>query len=304
MITCKSRNDGIGAQACGIISVIVVAMAFDLQFVYTPIRYVAHYPYPNPTQTELNLWKMGWEQLFDFGKTFPALANTGGERLQINHKTIISYFFQDQHTQQIFHRFKKGNIYGIRETHLLLSKFREHPTIISGWDKTLNIIRNNYNRSHEDTPHFKYKNMINIAVHVRRGDSVNTARRFVKHNYFINVLDDIIIYLNSIGKQYFIQLYSEGNRRDLPEFEKFEKKGTLVYRLNSDHIDTLHHMVSADILVMSKSTFSYLPALLNKEGMIVYKPFWLLPPKPLESKWIIADDDGHIKQSALIAHNF
>ena len=43
-ITCKGRNDGIGAQACGIISIMVAAKAFGLTYVHTPMKFVAHYP--------------------------------------------------------------------------------------------------------------------------------------------------------------------------------------------------------------------------------------------------------------------
>lgn len=48
-LTCKGRNDGIGAQACGIISIMVVAKAFNITFIHNPMKFVAHYPYDNPT---------------------------------------------------------------------------------------------------------------------------------------------------------------------------------------------------------------------------------------------------------------
>ena len=290
--TCKGRNDGIGAQACGIISVMVIAKAFDFTFVYTPLKSVAHYPYENPSQTELKLWKMAWEQLLNFEAHHGLLHKTRGIRKHIDKKQITSHFKLNKDINGLYSDFQKGYVYSTRETHELLTKYQQYPIIAQGWTLILKHIRDNYGRDKNKTPHFSTKkNVVNIAVHVRRGDSTNNKRRFVGHQYFVNVLDSITKYLESQSREYSIQLYSEGKPEDLPEFRKYNN---LTYRLNDDHFDTLHHMVCADILVMSKSTFSYLPALLNAGGIIVYKPFWLLPPKPLESEWLIADQDGHL----------
>lgn len=294
--TCKSRTDGIGAQACGIISIIVVAQAFGLEYVYTPLKFVAHYPYPNPSATEKRLWCTAWEQLLNFGHKRKLITKTPGKRIHLDHRQIDGHFRVDDRTGKLSCDFKTGELYSTRETHTVLSRLREHPRIAEAWTTVLCELREGYGRSREDTPHFNLGGYINIAVHVRRGDSTHTTRRFVGHDYFVNVLDDITNYLEENGKQYTIQLYSEGKREDLPEFEKYKN---ISYRLNDDHFDTLHHMICADVLVMSKSTFSYLPALLNDGGTIVYKPFWLLPPQPLADKWIVADEHGHIEKSLL-----
>jgi hypothetical protein len=294
--TCRNRNDGLGAQACGIISVMVLAHALNYKFVYTPMQFIAHYPYPEPSQSELRLWVMAWEQLLNFEDHHPHFSKTSGPHVHIKKCNIDGYFNLDK-SGKLTSSFQDGHIYSTRETHTVLTKHHQHPQIAKGWELTLRSIRDGYGRDRKDTPHFdNRKGVINIAVHVRRGDSTNNARRFVGHTYFVGVLKSITEYLKVHGKKWCIQLYSEGKREDLPEFEQFSN---VMYRLNEDHFDTLHHMVCADVLVMSKSTFSYLPALLNNHGTIVYKPFWLLPPKPLEHQWIVAHEDGTITQDLL-----
>lgn len=296
--TCKTRNDGIGAQACGIISIMVVAKAFGLTYVYTPLNYVAHYPYPNPNKTELKLWKMAWEQLLNFKYNNQLITQVPGTIMHINHRDIHTHFKISQ-KGKLNCDLQNGKIYSTREVHNVLTTYHDHPQLSHAWLDVLQQIRNGYSRPRDDTPHFtqqcvKPPKCIHIAIHVRRGDSTNNTRRFVNHSYFINVLDDITEYLKLHNRACSIQLYSEGVREDLPEFEKYPN---LTYRLNDDHFDTLHHMICADVLVMSKSTFSYLPALFNTNGVIIYKPFWLLPPKPLE--WIVPSETGKLHSEQL-----
>jgi len=290
--TCKGRNDGIGAQACAIISVMVVAKAFGLEFVYTPMKYVAHYPHPNPTLTEKLLWCRAWEQLLNFSFENKLLAQTSGSRLHLDHKTITSHFKLDKYSNKFSTNLRPYNVYSTRETHDVLTKYHNHPNINEAWKFVLNRIRKGYARDRTNTPHFdKDPCTINITVHVRRGDATNISKRFVNHSYFVNVLESIVEQLHKIQKKYDIIVYSEGSVSDFPEFHKFKN---IHYRLNDDQFDTLHHMICSDILIMSKSTFSYLPALLNNKGLIIYNPFWLLPPKPLEHVWIIPDKDGNL----------
>ena len=294
--TCKDRADGLGAQACGIISVMVLAKALGFTFVYTPMKFVAHYPFPNPSQSELRLWRIAWEQLLNFEDHHQHLIKTPGERLHLQKKEVDSHFKLNE-SNKLISDFKDGKVYSTREAHGVLTKFQQHPQIDRGWTEALESIRTAYARDRNDTPHFNSAiGVVNIAVHVRRGDSANSVRRFVGHHYFVNVLQSVVEYLESQKREYTIQLYSEGNNDDFPEFKEFKN---LSYRLNDDHFDTLHHMVCADVFIMSKSTFSYLPALLNDGGCVVYNPFWLLPPKPLEKKWLVTDENGNLDVTLL-----
>lgn len=309
-LTCRDRTDGIGAQVCGIISVMVLAESLNFNYVYTPIVHVAHYPYDNPSDRELRIWKNKWEDMFNLKTPYKLLEEAQGIREFIDYRKLPGFFSTNSNNKHslnsIVHSLQRPipMVYGMREAHNILSKYQSYPQLESGWSKVLNNIRNKYNRSKKDTPHFKTscdccnKNIKNIAIHIRRGDSVNTQRRFVQHEYFKNTLDSIIYTIDSSLKHlYHIHIYSEGKIEDFPEFTSFDN---CFFHLDTDHFDTVHHFICADIFIMSKSTFSYLGALYNNIGKIIYKPFWLLPPKPLEKEWVINNNEkGFLEETQI-----
>jgi len=55
-----------------------------------------------------------------------------------------------------------------------------------------------------------------------------------------------------------------------------------VFHLNENLFDTFTGLVAAEILVTSRSSFSYSAAILS-DGEIYYQPFW----HPPGEKWIV-----------------
>jgi hypothetical protein len=142
---------------------------------------------------------------------------------------------------------------------------------------------------------------LNIAIHVRRGDiaigkeaNPNLIMRWQGNEYFVNVLGNV---LNSIktDKSIAIYLFSQGKGEDFTEFEQFEK---LQYCLDVNPMDSFLHMVCADILITSKSSFSYKPALLNKGIKICPKDFWHGYPET--DDWILVDESGALLSNILL----
>ncbi|WP_397445419.1 hypothetical protein [Polaribacter sp. R77954] len=136
----------------------------------------------------------------------------------------------------------------------------------------------------------------NIAIHVRRGDIVegqnkieNHTMRWMTNDYFINTLQNTLDYI-STDKKVCIYLFSQGKKEDFIEFEQFSN---LTYCLDMGAIESFLHMVYADVLITSKSSFSYKPALLNKGLKIVPKDFWHGYPK--SNDWIMVDENGNLK---------
>ena len=134
------------------------------------------------------------------------------------------------------------------------------------------------------------KKFINIAVHVRRGDvaigkeaNPNLIMRWQGNEYFVNVLRNVLNSFKS-EKSISIHIFSQGNMDDFVEFKQFEN---INFWLNFNPIDSFLHMVYADILITSKSSFSYKPALLNKGIKICPKDFWHGYPKT--DDWILVD---------------
>ncbi len=133
---------------------------------------------------------------------------------------------------------------------------------------------------------YKQNNILNIALHIRRGDVKGTHKkydRYTTNKTLAERVDLITSVLENKKLRFQLNIFSEGNSSDFEEFSKYKP----VFFLNEDEFKTFHSLVKADILVMAKSSFSYVAALLN-EGIVIYERFW---HKPLKS-WVQANVDS------------
>jgi hypothetical protein len=134
----------------------------------------------------------------------------------------------------------------------------------------------------------------NIAIHVRRGDIINTVgavnenlnMRFQQNDYFIKVLSSVISELK-VDRPVMIYLFSQGEANDFKDFKNFNN---IFFCLDMSAMDSFLHMVKADLLITSKSSFSYKPALLSKGIKVCPEKFW--HGYPNTDTWILANDQG------------
>jgi len=121
---------------------------------------------------------------------------------------------------------------------------------------------------------------INVAIHIRRENPIDRGmageRATTPNLYYLNIINHIRNKYADKNMQFHI--YSQGNQSN---FKEFKNEDTTLY-LDHDLIETFFGMVSADILITSPSSFSYVAALIS-DGEIYYKPFWHAPKK----SWII-----------------
>ncbi|MBM3856360.1 MAG: hypothetical protein FJ390_00170 [Verrucomicrobia bacterium] len=139
-----------------------------------------------------------------------------------------------------------------------------------------------------------------VAIHLRRGDiSIvdEEEYRFLPNAYYVTLIRKIIKTLRQLGISFACELYSElpstsfvitpahygmeinlkKETRITPEMnnvKEFDQFPNLKKFINGDPIDDLRALATADLLIMSRSDFSYTAAILNKKGIIVYHPFW------------------------------
>lgn len=145
------------------------------------------------------------------------------------------------------------------------------------------------------------KESINIAIHVRRGDivagqqngNINHQMRWQDNNYFVKVLHSVISHI-SANKPLAIYLFSQGIESDFKEFNQFKN---LHFCLDMSPQDSFLHMVYADVIITSKSSFSYKPALLSNGIKICPENFW--HGYPNTEDWILADKNGEFNQKVL-----
>jgi hypothetical protein len=161
--------------------------------------------------------------------------------------------------------------------------------------------------------------MLRVAVHVRRGEQVLVdSGRLLPNAYFINVAASVARVLDGLKIEYQVELWTEvptgeftvypdhhgisGRITDsaliTPEMyrlDDFDVLPNLVRRVNGKTIDCLRQLATADILIMSRSSFSYVAAVLNRNGIVMYHPFW---HEPLSS-WMTVQPDGRFDRRAL-----
>jgi hypothetical protein len=116
---------------------------------------------------------------------------------------------------------------------------------------------------------------ISIAIHVRRGDiTPKIVNRYTDNAYYIKIIQA----LKHMYPTYKITVFSEGNLEDFKDFGLEDSQ----FRLNEDIQTTFHSLVTAKILVIAKSAFSYSAAILN-QNTVYYEYFFHGPL----SHWLI-----------------
>lgn len=128
-----------------------------------------------------------------------------------------------------------------------------------------------------------YKNQkINIAVHIRRENIMDKGqcgkRGTTPNEYFLKIMEQIR--QKHLGKDVAFHIYSQGD----PSNFKILEGEDVVFHLDEHITTTFVGLVAADELIISPSSFSYTAALLS-EGIVYYKPFWVIP----KSGWIVCE---------------
>ena len=108
-----------------------------------------------------------------------------------------------------------------------------------------------------------------IAIHIRRGDvKQSDVQRYTTNNQYKYIISK----LRSIYPNEEIHIHSEG---DVNEFVDLIGGKTFLH-LNEPMEISFHSLVTAKVLVTSKSSFSYTAAILSV-GKVYYIPFWHIP---------------------------
>lgn len=134
-----------------------------------------------------------------------------------------------------------------------------------------------------------------VALHVRRGNDVGHGAggmRFTPDAYYFLIAR----YVRSILPTADIHAWSstEG-RHSASDFEEYARHNITVH-LDGDPMHAWAHMASAHVLVMAKSTFSHIPAMINP-ACVIYQPWsyrnpgrWLDQAVSVRTPWGIAEE--------------
>ena len=125
---------------------------------------------------------------------------------------------------------------------------------------------------------------LDVGVHVRRGDVFvhpQSAIRTLDNAYYVEVVAALQASaararLPPLRVTFYMDAVYAGDESHL-RLHELRAVGALEY--GTDVFATALALATADVLVMSRSSFSYLAALVHDEdrGGVVYHPFWHVP---------------------------
>ena len=250
-LTCSGRTDGAGAQAHAIMAALAFSRLTGIQYRHSPFSSVSH------SEGDPAAWANAWENFFGLG--------CGEAALSSDDKLVpLEEYLADPSLQQ------RPCIVTARR----YDQFVERSS--NGYDGVVGTLRERYRRQDKSMlARHGREGRLNIAVHVRRGDVTGARRhgnrkRFTEDAHVCGTIQDILGALGDARPT--INLYSEG---DAADFSRFADLGATLH-LGTSPFEALHNCVIADILVMAKSSFSYVAAMLS-EGVKIYEPFWHPP---------------------------
>lgn len=296
-------DDGVGAQLHRIIGIYSLSARYGIPYVHSGIKNLlitALDPYQSPEA--LNIFLQRVNTLFQ-------LPSSDFETQRDSKFKLTSPTKLNLNLIRLKNKLRIGNY---------------HTFVVSNPFLLLNKDPNAYLLSvpHLPTAMDIEKDFTNIVVHYRRGSSSfdilpgESQPRAILNDWYLKVLNKYVAQLKANNIKYHIDVFTdmpkdsidfpplESQREfweQLPRFENgtiriygedlnqttFKDFGDLLtVHYGGDPINDLMHMAQADIFIMSRSSFSFVGALLNQKGKIIGPPnFW---HKNLSS-WITED---------------
>ena len=149
----------------------------------------------------------------------------------------------------------------------------------------------------------KQTDEIVVGMHVRRGELFAVeSYRMLPNSYYIAVATQLVSLLTRAGKKFRIDLYTEapettfdlryeshglGNRNTEPvtmskdqlRLREFDVIPAINFRVNEHQLSTLYNLANCDILIGSRSSYSYVAGIAGNVRCALFPQFWhaLLP---------------------------
>jgi hypothetical protein len=300
------HTDGYGAQLQRILGIYAIAKAYKLEYIHTPV---------------LKLGSQGLNAIKD-----DKFDDSMADRCEASFRLPSSIKYNPRN--RIQHRYVKyinpeelkklvdesnSLYYQDLVVHILYS----HVMIDENPDRYLPHLNTKalYRWQGEKS---RRSSKLRIAVHVRRGDlHFINPKAMLPNEYYIDIMKKISQSLKSLKVVHVFELYSEKSEtftvypgdkmlgdnvikepfvmdsEKLDKFEEFDQIQPLEKYFNLETIETLKRLSTADILIMSKSSFSYTAAAINTFGLIFYHPFG----HPPRSDWVNMEKEFTKKSS-------
>ena len=221
-----------------------------------------------------------WNYYFKFNytsKTFKKLLNKG-------YKKIILPRFDEKKKNQIMIIKKIIDFYDNQRVVFVLEYDQQYKKQY----ETLKVLRKKFFFKKRKPSNLIYDKInVNIAIHIRLGDILltkkNQKKRLLSKNYYTKAIKQISKIKTPKKKMFYI--FSNGDSKYYKDLLKYKN---IIDVKNLSDIQTFDHFIYSDILILSKSSFSYKAGLISNNLKIAPNNFWHTYPK--NKKWIIINE--------------
>jgi len=141
---------------------------------------------------------------------------------------------------------------------------------------------------------------VNIAVHIRLPMIIeDVIKRYNDADYKLNIINQSFNMLESFlnkfqtKKKISIYIFTQFYDSDLKVFNKFSK---VNYCYKISPYKSFINFIYADVLITSKSSFSYKAALISRGIKVSPSNFWHGYPRE-DKKWFLVNNDGKFKKN-------
>ena len=249
-VTVKGRTDGFGGQLHGQLSCLLMSkLVPNLTYVHTPFENLEHITSPAGRDRVRQI-----EVFTNLGYDEIPISEVPGDEIIDNRSFCHEFTESNLHLYEIF----KGE---------LLRKFAANKRMVKNGRKVSGL----------------GGFTVEVHVHIRRGDVNASSWRYTPVQTYNDMLSGIKRGLEVHDISMSVHIHSEGSR---DEFTRLVDGFDAVLHLDEDMLHTWYALMSAHVLVLSQSSFSYTAGLYN-QGIVVYSPAF---HRPLPT-WYLYDND-------------
>jgi len=251
-----STNEGIGAQYQRILGILGICRTNNFKYYHKMIT-VGH-NYDNDPE-----WNDKWDKFF----------NISNSDLIVRENLDLKHILVPHRINNINLLNNKDYIYDFENGHNIVDS---NPDYYYG--SIIEESRFLYDESNKNRGlKFFISDKKNVAIHIRTANSVDTEPQELLPGEIRHISNETYkkIIKNLANENNHIHIFTQASF-DLSKIDV--GIDNISYHIDTDTFDTFHHLVYADVLVISKSSFSYLAAIYNR-NTIMYLPSHLVPLK-------------------------
>jgi hypothetical protein len=265
------NSEGIGSMAQYQLIAYGLSKHLNLKYAFLGFKNLQHYQH----HSQYN--KNSWCELFNNYFNFPnELFHHDYDEIKMGIYDLFNYI-------KTKNKLNKDLVIDINPKelfHLNVNDYKQH----------INKLSDNINHKIQLD---KTKN--NISIHIRSLNKIDTdldpVRDYfdeTKTSYYSNLINNIDKVPTKKEKIYHIHSQTEETKLKFLE-ENINSK--IIYHINSNPCISLSYMIQSDLLVGSKSSFSYIAHLLNKNKSLFRNNFWM----HLYHQTFLIDENGNFK---------